>query len=110
MEIETSDIVYGVSVSLDGSYIVASGCGYQSNVYLFNKEGSLLWNHLSNIAKSAIEAAKSAIQSEKTKGFNSADAESLLSQAEQSFSTGDYSNAEWKAKRAKYLAIDISLA
>ena len=58
-------------------------------------------------AKGAVGDAKSAIHTEESKGFYSAEAESLLSQAEQAFKVGNYEEAKLLAKNATALALDI---
>ena len=58
-------------------------------------------------ANDAVDDAKSAIPNEKSKGFYSAEVESLLSQAEQAFKMGKYEEAKSLAENATALALDI---
>lgn len=58
-------------------------------------------------ANDAVEDAKSAIHTEESKGFYSAEAESLFSQAEQAFKVGNYEKAKSLAENATALALDI---
>ena len=62
---------------------------------------------LATPANDAVEDTKSAIHAEKSKGFHSAEAESLLSQAEQTFKAGNYEEAKSLAENATALALDI---
>ena len=64
-------------------------------------------NKLAAPANDAINDAKSAIHTEESKGFYSAEAESLFSQAEQAFKTGHYEKAKSLAENATILAFDI---
>ena len=76
---ETGASVLSVSISSDGSYIAArSG---DDKVYLFASVHAV---------QVIIEEARNAILSEKDKGYNIHEAESLLSQAEEAFDAGDY--------------------
>ncbi|ADI31627.1 hypothetical protein Shell_0496 [Staphylothermus hellenicus DSM 12710] len=96
--------VYDVSVSADASYIVA---GSYNKVHFFG--------NIRLLAQSAIQEAKSVISQEKSKGYDTGkaksllvsairtimkylgyhteDAESLLSQAQAAFNSRDYSKA-----------------
>ncbi|WP_456467816.1 hypothetical protein [Archaeoglobus sp.] len=58
-------------------------------------------------AKQAINEAKQTISEEKSKGFNIAEAEELLTMAEQELNSGNGKKAESLAEEAMYLAIDI---
>jgi len=58
-------------------------------------------------ANDAIDDAKSAVQNAKSKGFYSAEAEVLFSQAEQAFEIGNYVKAKSLAENATALALDI---
>ncbi|CAD6494022.1 MAG: hypothetical protein LAKADJCE_00617 [Candidatus Argoarchaeum ethanivorans] len=58
-------------------------------------------------AENAIAEVESAIHQEESKGFNPVEAESLLSQAEEAFSTGEYIKASELADKAKDHALDI---
>jgi|GEM_PF-543421 len=60
-----------------------------------------------NDANSAIVKAKSAIAQEKSRGFAVAEAEGVLSRAENAFSNGDYLTAKSLAEKAYFLALDI---
>lgn len=82
-----------VSISADGSYIAA---GVSSQVYLFTL--------LERVAKSVIAEAKNLVESERAKGFNLAEANVLISQAEQAFSSGEYTKAKELADQAKVRA------
>ena len=58
-------------------------------------------------AETTIDEAKSAILQERSKGFNMAEAETLLSKAEDAFSTGDYAKASELADEAKAMVESI---
>ncbi|MCD6255993.1 MAG: hypothetical protein J7J44_06960 [Deltaproteobacteria bacterium] len=62
---------------------------------------------LATPAKDAIDDAKSAIPAERSKGFYSTEADSLLSQAEEAFKQGKYKKAKLLAENATALALDI---
>ena len=64
-------------------------------------------NKLAAPANDAIDDAKSAVQNAKSKGFYSAEAEVLFSQAEQAFEIGNYVKAKSLAENATALALDI---
>ena len=83
--------VEGVSISSDGSYIAAVFCSGKVCFFIT----------LERLAKDNIEKAKMAVDSEGGKGFNIAEAETLLSQAEQAFKAGDYTQANYFADQAK---------
>ncbi len=93
---KTGGYVRSVSISSDGSYIAAGSD--DDKVYLFVSVHAV---------QVIIENAKEAISSVREKGYNVKEAESLLSQAEQAFSAGDYAEARELAYRAKALALDI---
>jgi len=93
---KTGDWVNSVSISSDGSYI-AAGSG-DDKVYLFASVHAV---------QVIIEEARNAILSEKDKGYNIHEAESLLSQAEEAFDAGDYKKAKEIAENARTLALDI---
>lgn len=95
---ETGDDVASVSISSDGSYIAAGS--YDNKVYLF---ASVL-----RVTQVIIEEARNAILSEKNKGYNIQEAESLLTQAENEFKAGDYSKANELALKAKEKALQIA--
>ena len=132
---ETGNRVKGVSVSSDGSYVAAGSGG---NVPLFDRDGKLLWSyelggwvevsvspdgsyvaagsgvnvylfvnpekHSSN----AIKEVKKAVELGKSKGFNMAEAETMLSNAEDAFGTGNYAKASELADAAKASAESIA--
>jgi len=85
---ETSGWVDSVSVSSDGFYIVA---GSDNNIYFIAHEKLL--------ARHAIDEAKTIVSQQKT--VNVAEAESMLSQAEQVFKAGNYVKAKSLAEQAK---------
>ena len=133
---ETGGDVWSVSMSSDGSCIAAGS--YDHKVYLFERAGNLLWSYktgdwVNSVSISSdgsyiaagsgddkvylfasvhavqviIEEARNAILSEKDKGYNIHEAESLLSQAEEAFDAGDYKKAKEIAENARTLALDI---
>jgi hypothetical protein len=58
-------------------------------------------------ATTAVNKAESIIFHERHRGFNVSEAESILSQAEDAFNSGDYSRASELADQAKPIALDI---
>jgi len=132
---KTDHNVNSVAVSSDGSYIAAGSM--DDKVYFFNREGKLLWSYgtgsdVWSVAVSSdgsyiaagsdkvylfaplhmisqtIKDAKNTISSEKNKGFNVKEAESLLTKAEKEFKAGDYSEAMEFALKAKEKALQIA--
>jgi len=131
---KTGGVVRSVSISSDGSYIAAGS--YDHKVYLFERAGNLLWSYKTGgvvlsvsissdgpyIAAGSlddkvylfvsvqviIEEARNAILSEKNKGYNIQEAESLLTQAENEFKAGNYSKANELALKAKEKALQIA--
>lgn len=65
------------------------------------------WARSAPSSENAIAEVESVIQQEESKGFNPVEAESLLSQAEEAFSTGDYIKANELADKAKDHSLDI---
>ena len=82
--------------SLDGNYKVVK---YNDHIHFLVS--------LSKIASDKIFDVKSAIHNERSKGYETIKAESLLSQAEQVFKEGNYEEAKSLAENAKALALDI---
>ena len=71
------------------------------------KEKALQIAKQAELSKKAMEEARNTVLSEKNKGYNIHEAESLLSQAEEAFDAGDYKKAKEMAENAKALALDI---
>ncbi len=92
--------VYSVAISSDGSYVVAGS--YDNKVYMFDN-----YDIIMTLAKQAIDEARQAVNKAKSMGFSPSKAESILYQAKQEFSDGNYERAVELAKQAYQLAIDI---
>jgi hypothetical protein len=86
-----------VSVSSDGSYIAAGSRDYKVYFFVSSKL----------VAQNAINVSVEIISQMKSKGFNVAEADFLLSQAEQSFKSSNYEQAESLAEQAKVKAEEI---
>jgi len=130
---KTKAAVNKVSVFSDGLYIVAGS--QDGNVYFFNRGGDLLWSYKTggvqdvsvssdsssiaiaasgvyffsnfDVVSNLVDKAKNVVESEKLKGFDMDDAESLLSQANQALKNENYEIAYDLAKEAKSHALDI---
>jgi hypothetical protein len=101
----SSDEARSVQQTDDGSYIVA-GFTYS---YSAGKDDFWLIKTIAPaaVAERAINEVQSVISHENAKGLNVADAETLLSRAEQAFNTGDYTRARELAAHAKAHALDV---
>ena len=71
------------------------------------KTGRKKAKEIRSSAKTALDNAKSVIPKEKARGFNVAEAESLLSKAEQSYNSGDYTSAKSLAEQANIKVKEI---
>jgi WD40 repeat protein len=89
---EAGGRVNDVSISSDSSYIAARSSWVGNTVYLFASPEGLF---------DIIEDVKKSVELESAKNFNMAEVETLLSLAEDAFSTGDYAKASELADEAK---------
>ena len=88
---KTDSSVWSVAISSDGKYVVAGSGG---KIYFFD-------NYV------FITLAEQTINKAKSMGLSPIKAESLLSQAKQEFSEGNYNESIKLAKRSYELAIDV---
>lgn len=93
---ETESSTNDISVSADGNSIIA---GLNNKVYFFQK--------LQIAAQNAIKNAHDAISQEKSKGVIVEGSESLLSQAETVFDSGDYRRAKELAEQSESKALEL---
>lgn len=130
------DSVTAVAINSDGSCIISgSGDGWSARyIHLFDKEGNRLWgyeaygidvaissdgryivvgypirlfNNIVVFTKEKIDKTLKVVKEEKSKGFVSTEAENLLSQAENAFSSKNYVKAKELTDKSYSLAMDI---
>ena len=88
----------------------AFNAGNYTDAKLLAEEARKKAEEISKIATSAENAIKDlkfTLEDEKTKGFYSPKAESMLSRAEEAFKMGNYKEAKSLAENAKYFVLDI---
>jgi len=109
-QIESEGIVVTEAEELLFDAEQAFNAGYYKKAKEFAIEAISKAQDLPNLvasANTAIEYTESTICNEKSKGFYLAEAETLLSQAEQAFKVGNYEEAKLLAENATALALDI---